>query len=151
MQVDIKTRTVYNFKNTCDNCFNDIEFPILGDFAEGEIMFQTKDGKDFYIAVLIGNKNLDFITNTLKQDKQFSNREINPQKILALIADKVDNKELTADYPICPICKARQKRYGDNMRTNKTEVKYASWFDFENLSPENKVQRTKKAVSILVS
>ena len=147
MQVDNKTKKLYNFKNTCDNCFNDIEFPILGDFAEGEIMFQTKDGEDFYVAVLLGNRTLNFITNTLKQDKQLSNEEVNPQKILAFVADKPNNKELTADYPICPICKARQERYSDNIKTNKIEVKYASWFDFEKLSQENKIARIKKVGS----
>ena len=74
------------------------------------MIFQTKDAKDFYIAVLIDNKTFDFIADILKTNKDFKSRKADPQKILALIADKVDNKEFTTDFPICPICKSKQRK-----------------------------------------
>jgi hypothetical protein len=143
-----KTQTAYNFRNTCHKCFNDIEFPLLGDFAYGEIIFQTKDGKGFYIAVLIDNKTFDFIADILENNKDFKSSKADPQKILALIADKVDNKEFTTDYPICPICKSRQSSFGDNIRTNKIELGFATWTDFESLSQESKLIRLQEVINL---
>jgi len=144
-----KTRTAYNFRNICHKCFNDIEFPLLGDFAEGEIIFQTKDAKDFYIAVLIDNKSLDFIIDFLKQDKNFKedNTAVS-QRMLALIADKVDNKELTTDFPICPICKSRQRSFGDGNRTTQIELRFASWSHFESLTQERKLIKLKEVINL---
>jgi hypothetical protein len=141
-----KTRTTYNFRNTCDKCYNDIEFPLLGDFAYGEMIFQTKDAKEFYIAVLIDNKTFDFVVDILKQDKAFQNKKLDPQKILALISDKVDNKEFTTDFPICPICKSRLRSFGDGNRTTQIELGFATWTDFENLSNEGKLRRLKEVI-----
>ena len=143
-----KTQTAYNFRNTCHKCFNDIEFPLLGDFAYGETIFQTKDAKDFYIAVLIDNKTFDFITEALEHNKEFKNKKTDPQKILALIADKVDNKEFTTDYPICPICKSRQRSFGDNIRTTKIELGFAKWTNFESLSQESKLTKLKEVINL---
>jgi len=144
-----KTQTVYYFKNTCLKCFNDIEFPLLGDFSYGEVIFQTKDAKEFYIAVLIDNKTFDYIKEALQQNKDFQNTKADPQKILALIADKIDNNDFTADYPICPICKARQHNYGDNIRTTKTELGFATWTEFESLSQEKKLIRLREVIDRL--
>lgn len=108
------------------------------------MIFQTKDAKDFYIAVLIDNKTFDFVVNILKQDKAFQNKNLDPQKILALIADKVDNKEFTTDFPICPICKSKQRSFGDGNRTTQIELGFATWVDFENLSDDGKLSRLKE-------
>jgi hypothetical protein len=142
-----KTQIAYNFRNTCHKCFNDIEFPLLGDFAYGEMIFQTKDAKDFYIAVLIDNKTFDFVTEVLQQSKDFQNKKADPQKILALIADKVDDKEFTTDFPICPICKARQRSFGDGIRTTQIELGFATWTDFESLSQEGKFSRLQEVIN----
>ena len=144
----VKTRTAYNFRNTCLNCFNDIEFPLLGDFAYGEIIFQTKDAKGFCIAVLIDNKTFDFITEVLEHNKDFKSKKADPEKILALIADKVDGKEFTTDYPICPICKSRQRSYGDNIRTTKIELGFATWTAFESLSQEGKLTKLQEVINL---
>ena len=146
MQVVNKTQTVYNFRNTCYNCFNDIEFPLLGDFSYGELIFQTKDGQDFGIAVLINNATFNFIIDTLKKDKELEHNKVDPQKILTLVADKLDNKEFTSDYPICPICKKRQRHFNDNVRTSKRELNFVTWRDFESLTPDDKMKRIKGAV-----
>ena len=143
-----KTQTAYNFRNTCHKCFNDIEFPLLGDFAYGQIIFQTKDAQDFYIAVLIDNKTFDFIADTLKTNKDFKSQTVNPQKILALIADKVDNKEFTTDFPICAICKSRQRSFGDGNRTTQIELGFATWTEFESLSKENKLSKLQGVIEM---
>ena len=143
-----KTQTVYNFKNTCHKCFNDIEFPLLGDFAYGEMIFQTNDAKDFYIAVLIDNKIFDFITKFLEHNKEFKNKKADPQKILALIADRVENKEFTTDYPICPTCKSILRIFGDNIRTTKIELSFATWTDFESLTLDDKMKRLEEVVTL---
>lgn len=140
-----KTQTAYNFRNTCHKCFNDIELPLLGDFAYGEIIFQTKDAKDFYIGVLIDNKTFDFIKEVLQHNKDFQNRKADPHKILALIADK----EFTTDFPICPICKARQRSFDDNIRTTKIELRFATWTEFESLSQESKLSKLQEVINIL--
>ena len=140
-------RIAYNFRNTCDKCFNDIEIPILGDFAYGEIIFQTRDAKDFYIAVLIDNKTFDFITEVLEQNKDLRNKEADALKVLALIADKVDGKEFSTNYPICPICKNRLRNYNDSNRTTTMELGYASWSNFESLSKGEKLDRLKQVIN----
>jgi hypothetical protein len=71
----------------------------------------------------------------------------NAQKILALIADKVE-KEFTTDYPICPICKSRQRSFGDNIRTTKIELGFATWTDFESLSQESKLAKLKEVINL---
>lgn len=146
MQVDSKTQTVYNFKNTCHNCFNDIEYPLLGDFSYGELIFQTKDGQDFAIAILIGNATFDFIIETIKNDEEIKNKKVDPQKILMLLADKLHDKEFTPDYPICPICKKRQRYFSDNIRTTNRELNFVTWLDFESLELNDKKKRIKEAV-----
>jgi len=144
MQADNKTQIVYNFKNTCHSCFNDIEFPLPGDFSYGELIFQTKDGHDFCIAVLIDNATFNFIIETLKYDKELKSKKADPQKILALLADKINGKEFTTDYPICPFCKKRQKHFNDNVRTSKRELHFATWNDFESMTPDNKIEQIKE-------
>jgi hypothetical protein len=142
-----KTQTAYNFRNTCHKCFNDIEFPLLGDFAYGEMIFQTKDAKDFFIAVLIDNNTFDFITEVLQRSKDFQNKKADPQKILALIADKVDDKEFTTDFPICSICRARQRSFDDSIRTTQIELGFATWTEFESLSQEGKLSRLQEVIN----
>ena len=85
MHVTYQTKRVYDFKNTCQYCFNDIEFPLLGDFSYGEIILQTIDGQDFYVAELIENKTFSFIVEHLKADKKQIDKELDPQKILAVV------------------------------------------------------------------
>ena len=148
MDKTFKTKTAYNFRNTCHKYFNNIDFPILGDFAYGEVIFQTKDANDFYIAVLINNNTFDFITDTLKHNKEFKDKKADPQKILALLADKIENKEYTTDYPICPICKSRQRNFGDNIRTNKIELGVVTWMDFETLSQDDKLSKLHEVIDL---
>ena len=141
-----RTRIVFNFKNTCQSCFNDIEFPLLGDFSYGETIFQTTDGQDFYIAILIDNASLDFVSTILKTDSELKQRKIDPQRILAILADKVDGKEFTIHYPICPICKHEIKHYSDDSKTGEKELPFASWNDFEKLTNDQKISLIKEAV-----
>ena len=126
--------------------FNDIEFPLLGSFADGEMVFQTKDAKDFCIAVLIDNKTFNLIVDTIQQDKELKSKNINPQKILALLADKFDNKEFSPYFPLCPICKSRQRNYGDSIRTTQSELNYVTWNEFESLTQENKLRKVREAI-----
>ncbi|HRI20140.1 MAG TPA: hypothetical protein PLA68_04280 [Panacibacter sp.] len=144
MQVNNKTQTVYNFKNTCYRCFNDIEIPLLGDFAYGELIFQTKDGQDYFVAILIDNAIFDFIVETLTNDEELKHKKVDPQKILTLLADKINGIGFTTDYPICPICKRRQNHFNDNIRTTERELHFATWNDFENLTHDNKIKQIKE-------
>lgn len=133
------TRTVYNFLNTCNKCYNDIEYPLLGDFSYGEVIFQTTDGQDFFLVELIVNKTFDFICSFLKSKEGQKISKADPHKILALLADKVKGKDLATDYPICPICKSRHKHFNDNTRTTQRQISFATWTYFESLSVDNKL------------
>lgn len=82
----------------------------------------------------------------MKQNKELVHKETESQKVLALLADKINNKEFTTYYPICPICKAQLRMYGDSLRTNKIEIGYAAWTEFECLSESEKIERIKKAI-----
>ncbi|MHA4847897.1 hypothetical protein ACX0G7_27290, partial [Flavitalea antarctica] len=85
MQKNKKIRTVYNFRNTCQKCFNDVEFPLLGDFSYGELIFQTTDGKDFSIAEIVKNEAFDFIRETINDSEELTASNVKPEKILALL------------------------------------------------------------------
>lgn len=143
-----KTRTVYNFLNTCYKCFNDIEYPLLGDFSYGELIFQTTDGQDFFLAELIGNKTFDFIRNFLDSKGGQKISKADPQKVLALLADKVNSKDFAIDYPICPNCKRRQNHFNDNTRTTQRQIGYATWTDFESKSTDNKTKQLEDIISL---
>lgn len=148
MDKTIKTRTVYNFKNTCYKCFNDIEYPLLGDFSYGELIYQTTDGQDFFLAELIDNKAFDFICDFLKNKAGQKISKADPQKILVLLADKVSGKEFAIDYPICLNCKRLQNHFSDNTRTTQREIGFASWMDFESLTANNKTKRLEDIISL---
>ena len=150
MQVSKLTKTIYNFKNTCKKCCNDIEFPLLGDFSYGEIILQTKDGRDFYIAELIDNEVFKFIVEYLQKDQQLLPKKADPQKVLTLVADKQDGKFFSMEYHICPICKSKQNHYSDNSRTNTIELAFATWNEFQQLTDKEKVEQIRKAVNKLI-
>lgn len=143
-----KTRTVYNFLNTCHECFNDIEYPLLGDFSYGELIFQTADGQDFFLVELIDNKTFDFICEFLKNKSGQKISKADPQKILALLADKVNGKDFAIDYPICPNCKRRQNHFNDNTRTTQRQIGFASWTDFESLTEEKKLKKLEEIIDL---
>jgi len=149
MQVTNQTKTVYNFKNTCQNCFNDIEFPLLGDFSYGEMIFQSKDGHDFYLAQLIDNRTFNFILERLKVERELIAEKADPQKVLTLVADKPIGKEFSTDYPICPICKSKQNHYSDNIKTNTIELPFVTWNNFQQMTESDKIEQIKKAVQML--
>jgi hypothetical protein len=146
-----KTKTVYNFLNTCNKCFNDIEYPLLGDFSYGELIFQTSDGLDFFIVELIDNKTLDFIYAFLNSKVGQKISKADPQKILALLADKVEGKEIAIDYPICPNCKRKQNHFNDNIRTTKRQIGFATWTNFESLTVDNKTRRLEDILNLFAS
>jgi hypothetical protein len=149
MDINIKTRIVYFFKNTCRNCYNDIEFPLLGNFADNEFVLQTVDGKDFYIGLLFDNKAFDFIDNFLRGNAiDETAKGIYTRKILRSLADQVDNKKFSKDYPICPICRHKQNYYSDDNRSYLKELNYATWNDFESLTYEEKVKRIQQIITI---
>jgi hypothetical protein len=146
----LKTKSVYLFRNTCHNCYNNIEFPLLGNFGDDyEFILQTIDGKDFCIGTLVNNEAVNFIDNYL-QEKGIEgiSKSIYTRKILSLIADKLNNKEFARDFPICPICQKLQKSYGDDTRTLITELNYASWNDFEQLDRDKRLKRIKEIIDV---
>ena len=143
-----KTKTVYNFLNTCYKCFNDIEYPFLGDFSYGELIFQTTDGQDFFLVDLIDNETLDLVCNFLKSKTTQKINKVDPQKILALIAGKVNGKEFATDYPICPNCKRRQNRFNDNIRTTQRQISFVTWTNFESLTQENKIEKLGEILNL---
>jgi hypothetical protein len=141
MQINKKTRTVYNFRNTCQKCFNDVEFPLLGDFSYGELIFQTTDGKDFYIAVIIENGAFDFIREAINNSEELTAGNVDPEKILVLVADKPNNQQFSINYPLCPNCKMVQTDFNDNIRTGKKALRYVTWHGFERLPDADKLMR----------
>jgi hypothetical protein len=144
-----KTRSVYFFKNTCHNCDNDIEFPLLGNFADYEFLMQTIDGRDFCIGVIVDNPTFDFVDNNL-QSKELADfeRATTIRQILRLLADKMHNKEFSKSYPICPVCQKLQTSYNDDVRTVVRDLNYASWNDFDKLSLDGKLIRLNEVYAL---
>lgn len=147
MDTTKKTIQKYLFRHTCHNCSNDIEFPLWGMFDDTEFYLQTTDGKDFFIGDIINNKSFWFIDNYL-QDKGFelSIRRDYTYKLLRLLADKIDSKAFSKNYPLCPICQKVQYNFGDNERTTIVELDYACWTDFESLDKESKLKRIEESM-----
>jgi len=144
MRQKIQKRTVYNFKNTCGNCYNDIEIPLLGPFSEGEQILQTNDGQDFLVATLIDNMTLAFIKNTINNDNELKNQNIDPIVVLTQLADNNIGKCYTRNFPICPICRNKLSYYSDIVRTGTRELDFADWQVFENLTMADKVARLRE-------
>jgi hypothetical protein len=147
-----KTKQKYLFKHTCHNCNNDIEFPLWGMFDDTEVYLQTTDGKDFFLGDIVDNKSF-WLVDTFLQDKGFelSIRRDYTHKILRLLADKVDNKVFSKNYPLCPICQQLQKDYADNERTNVIELDYAYWTGFESLDKESKLKKIQEIMNHLTN
>ena len=148
MDIITNTRTVYNFLNTCYKCFHDVEYPLLGDFSYGELIFQTTDAQDFFLVELIDNKTFDYVREFLKNKEGQKINKADPQKILAILADKINEKEFAIDYPICPNCKRRQNHFNDNNRTTQRQIGFATWTDFEGLTQENKTKRLEEIIHL---
>ena len=143
MDVGKHTREIYFFRNTCHRCFNDVEIPSLGDFAYGELIFQTTNAQDFALVTLIDNKTFSFIINALETLK---NKKTDPQYVLARLADPLNGKEFTIDR-LCPICRHKQRHFVDYIKTSSKKLPFVSWNSFEDLNEENKIQLIKEIVS----
>lgn len=117
-------RRTYFWKGFCYKCFRSIEFPLLGDFAYGEDIFQTIDGQNFYIAVLSENEVVDEIRNILKEEKY------DVREILIQLADKPHNSSFTKEN-ICPKC--RRKLWitpTDNKKASERDLPFVTWNSF---------------------
>jgi len=139
MRADRKTVMVYKFKNTCYRCFSIVEIPLLSDFSYGDLLFQTRDGQDFYYANLIDNLTFDLILNILGTNKDLQKNKIDAQQVLALLMDNPSGKEVFAGYLICPNCKRKQRHFNDNVRASLIEIPLATWHDFESLTEDDKI------------
>ena len=138
-----KNRFVYYYKNECPHCFNNIEYPLLGDFIYGELIFQTTDAQQFALAVLIDNVTFKFICDFLKT---FKNKNADPQEILARVADPLNDMEFITDI-ICPICRHKQRNYIDNFRKRLQEIPLVTWDNFENISEEDKLELISEIIT----
>lgn len=130
----MEKRTVVFFKNTCGRCFNDIEIPLLGDFAYGEFIFQTTDGQDFFLGQFIDN-------DAVKDVQEILNGKLyDLYTIMTRLADKKDNKTFSTAYPICPNCTKTITCYSDNNRTIERQIEPATWTDFQRKDKNEKLK-----------
>jgi hypothetical protein len=125
-------RTVVFFRNTCARCFNDIEIPLLGDFAYGGFIFQTTDGQDFFIGEFIDNEAVEDVQEIL------NGKSFDLYAIMAQLADKKDNKTFSTTYPLCPNCTKRIIYYSDNNKTIDRQIDFAKWTDFQRKGKDEK-------------
>jgi hypothetical protein len=112
------------------------------------VIFQTTDGQDFASAQLLNNPSFDFICEFLKDNAGTTTSKIDPQKLLALVADPFNDKSFTTDYPICPNCHQKQTRVHTNTRTSQIEVGFATWAGFDNLTENDKTKRLKSLIRL---
>ena len=138
-----KSRSIYFFLNTCQNCANDIEIPLLGDFSYGEIILQTSDGKDFLVAVLIDNDTFGHIDQAIVKSGK---KNIDSQKILSKLADPFNGKTFTDSYPICPKCCSKLRHYNDDNKTTRHIINYATWNNFEALTVDRKAEKLSELI-----
>jgi hypothetical protein len=133
-------RTVCFFKGFCYRCISRIEFPLLGDFAYGEDIFQTIDGKKFYIAELLKNKVvLDEIKAVLKDEKY------DLRKIEILVADQPGGNPFSTDI-LCPKCaRSLWVMPLDNVKTSERSLNNVTWTSYLSKTKEEREQIIKEA------
>lgn len=101
-------RRVGFVQRRCRRCFRKVSLATLSDFCYGEILFQTLDGKHVVFVSLHENPTFDRICETAGKLTSKHSSRIDPQEILAKLADPVYGKALTARTYRCPNCNGKK-------------------------------------------
>jgi hypothetical protein len=134
-------RDVMHFQNTCSNCCNDVVLPILGDFAFGEILFQSTDARAFAIVDLIGNKVFDEVCQALDRQSIIGDvRADIAQPILCDLSDEFNGLRYSMDYPRCPLCGHKLSSWSDEHRVGMCHLPFPQWTAFMKNSPECRME-----------
>jgi hypothetical protein len=139
-------RNVRFFRNTCPTCFNDVGIPLLGNFAYGEFVYQTDDGKNYAYVSSFTEQAWERIAAVLREhagmklDKNDGDITLY-QHIMIRCADPINGRQFTTTFPLCPKCGGKITSYGDNTTMFDKHVDDATWKAFMQYKPEQQVAR----------
>ncbi|MFN6114851.1 MAG: hypothetical protein ACK46C_03125 [Flavobacteriales bacterium] len=133
-------RDIMHFRNTCSHCCNDVEIPILSDFAYGEILFQSADARSFAIVDLINNSVFDEVLQALeKRAISESVRAEIAQPMLCDLSDEINGQPYSTIYPRCPLCGQKMSFWSDEHRVGMRHLPAPQWSGFTENSPERRM------------
>jgi hypothetical protein len=114
----------------CASCGQQFSHPSLGDFAYGEVVFCTSDGRHYAAADAFGE-----FAQRLK-GLIVPNSSISFWSILASLADPISGQNL-AHSIICPNCKSDRLEYWGGQKTGAADVPAATFVTASALSSES--------------
>lgn len=95
MNINKKTEKVRFFEAHCSDCNDVFSVPLLSDFAYGEFILVSKDGKAFVYMNSIVEKSFDLISDLFRElnstEKQQDSQKYNFRSLVALI-EKIKRK-----------------------------------------------------------
>ena len=149
MGAQTRGRSVRFFTNTCTTCANNVGVPLLSDFAYGEMIFQTDNGKDFAYAEVIAEDAWSIIAGICENEFGLGRKKPSPKLqvfhcVAIRCADPLDGRPYTTHFPLCPRCGAKLTSYGDNQIHHDGHVPRATWQRFMSLSPEARKSLVRK-------
>jgi|SRR5580698_9311246 hypothetical protein len=134
-------RSVRFFTNTCSTCMNDVAIPLLGDFAYGELIFQTIDGKQFALAEVILDEAWSLISKIAAAECGFDKNGVTPalsvfQRVAMHCADPLGGKRFATRFPLCPLCASPISHYRDDRISHDAVIPRVTWRHFLGLSAQ---------------
>ncbi len=134
-------RQVRFFTNFCGVCIHNVSIPVLGDFSYGELILQTKDGKDFGYAQIISEEAWSLISTICEQECGFNPKNINPelsifQSVAVSCADELNAKQYSKEFPLCPNCGAKLSSYNDDLIDYDADIPVVTWTHFMGLTKD---------------
>ena len=160
MNSNKKTETVRFFEAHCSDCNESFAVPLLSDFAYGEFILQTEDGKAFAYMNAIIEKSFELISGLVKEINQSENskklRVGNSYSsgdlkrlhwVIAQCADGIGGAKLGNQFR-CPNCGSTDVSYGDTVAVRDYAIPVVSFERFRALSESEKKGRIRELYNI---
>ena len=139
-------RSVRFFRNTCPHCNNDVGIPLLGDFAYGEFIYQTDDGRSYAYVSAIDHPAWVRMNAIFKGAAGMSLDQNNDdiriyQIVLIRCADLHEGRRYSTNFPLCSMCGGKIKCYSDDVIMFDAEVQDATWNEFLSTSDADQYRK----------
>ena len=155
-----KTETVRFFEAHCSDCNESFAVPLLSDFAYGEFILKTEDGKAFAYMNAIIEKSFELISKLVKEISQSENsKELRPDHsfssgdlntlhwVIAQCADEIGNEKLDNQFR-CPNCGSIDVLYGNSVAVRDDEIPVVSFERFNALVDSEKKDKVRELYDI---
>lgn len=136
--IDVETAT---FPAICKNCGNKFDFPCFGDFAYGQFIFNTEDGKSF--VYYESSTPIELLFKVLLPENPGAELY---QTALAEFADPVFGSKVTRQF-YCPLCKSDDIENLYGTKTGSMWVKPVTYNRLQRQSRAEIIQSFSKFIS----